>query len=66
MMKKWLCNCPFDHENKDLIIAKDGYPLELFKKRPFLNFIRKILHGDHIEGHTCYEERTGIKVFRNK
>ncbi len=47
---------------KEILIAKDDFPLELFKNRPITNFIRKILHWSHYECKGCYEKRKGIKV----
>lgn len=47
---------------KLIIIAKDGWPLELFKNKPIVNFIRTLLHASHKECKQCYESRTSVKV----
>lgn len=52
-----------DHYHDDLVIAKDDFPLETFAGRPITNFIRRVLHGKHIECHEEYEYRKGIKVY---
>jgi hypothetical protein len=62
LKKQMNCGIEADHSHKPLIIASDGYPLEQFIGRPVINFLRRILHGDHIECHEGYEERTGIQV----
>ena len=28
-----------------IVIAKDGYPVELIENRPITNFFRKLIHG---------------------
>ena len=46
-----------------IIIAKDGFPLELFKGRPITNFLRRILHADYKVCRECYKaETTGDTV----
>lgn len=45
-----------------ICIAKDGFPLETFKGRWFVNLIRKILHGSHYECKECYQNKTAMKV----
>ena len=61
-LKKVPCDCPYDHDRRQLVIATDGWPLEMIKGHTIINFLRRILHGDHIEGHECYERRNKIKV----
>ncbi len=45
-----------------IIIATDGFPLEEIKGKPFVNFIRRWLHGDHKECRECYQHKTSMKV----
>jgi hypothetical protein len=53
--------CVIPHtKSGTLIIAKDGFPVEFFKNSPVKNFIRRILHADHIECRCCYEHRTSV------
>lgn len=62
-LPKYPCQCDYkDHAAVDVIIANDGFPLEMIEGKPIVNFIRRILHGHHIEGAMCYRERTGIRV----
>lgn len=62
-MRRRLCTCGFIHdEGADIVIAKDGWPLEQFINRPFVNFLRRLLHGSFIEGSECYYNRTGVRV----
>jgi len=44
-----------------IIIAKDGFPLELFKNRPITNFIRRLLHSSHKECRDCYLQKQARK-----
>jgi len=45
-----------------IIIAKDGWPLEQFMgnslRIKFTNFLRRLLHSDHIECRDCYERKS--------
>ena len=54
--------CPHDHDARKLVIGKDDWPVEFIIGRPIQNFLRRFIHGDHFECHTCYEKRRGIKV----
>ncbi len=59
--------CPSNHLSvlgiQDyIVVAKDGWPLELVKGRPLLNWLRRVRLGDHAECRACFEQRTGIKV----
>jgi len=45
-----------------IVVAKDGWPLELVKGRPLLNWLRRMRLGDHAECRACFEQRTGIRV----
>jgi hypothetical protein len=43
-------------------LDKQGWPLELFKRRPITNFIRILLHARGRERKSDYIARTGIPV----
>jgi hypothetical protein len=43
-------------------ITKDGWPLELFKRRPITNLIRILLHARRRERKSNFTKRTGIPV----
>lgn len=42
---------------KYIIIAKDGFPLELYIGKPITNFIRKLIHASHKECEDCYRKK---------
>ena len=44
-----------------ILIAKDGWPLEQFVNKPIINFIRKIIHGDHYECRDCWYGKQATK-----
>jgi len=59
-LKKRPCSCGSPYPYGCIVIAKDGWPLELVKGRK--NRLRKLLHASHLECPECYRRRTGVRV----
>jgi hypothetical protein len=54
-----------ENKIKQIIIAKDGYPLEQIIGKPITNFFRRLFLSDHIECRDCYERRISKKEIKS-